>query len=607
MFSRIFAKNSTRVMQQPEQYYHGKLEEVTALLKNHKQKRNGITLVKIILFLSAVFFIYTFANTSAVVYLCAFFVAIALFIVINIFETKLLKKIAFLSELKKCSEVELEYLAGNLQHLPAGNEYKDQTHPYAHDLDLFGDSSLFQAVNRTVTPHGREKMRQWLLNPLKSEKEITARQQAASELSGNPDWCHAFRATGNSQRVSPLAIQQIEKWQQERESLPRWITPFLYILPVITFSAWILNIFSVIAWNLPFTLSCLSLILCYVPASRTLRAHLRLDEFTRSFSNLHELIHHFADFPCHSSQLLSVREQLFSTSSNADTALRSLRKIQEGFDQRTNVLVAILLNGLLLRELHLLKRLVAWKREYAEAIPAWVNATGELDALVSLANYKYNHPDFVTPALNTDVILRGAAIGHPLLSAEGCVTNDFGIDRLHEFYIITGANMAGKSTFLRAVGVNLVLACCGAVVRASSFEFQPMAIFTSMRTVDDLAKGTSYFHAELLRLQKLVTMAEREEKTFIILDEILKGTNSRDKLNGSRRFLQKLLTLPIAGLVATHDLELGALADTQPEHYFNRCFEITHTDDDIVYDYKLKPGISQNMNASILLEKMKLV
>ena len=134
-----------------------------------------------------------------------------------------------------------------------------------------------------------------------------------------------------------------------------------------------------------------------------------------------------------------------------------------------------------------------------------------------------------------------------------------------------------------------------------------MAIFTSMRTVDDLAKGTSYFHAELLRLQKLVTMAEREEKTFIILDEILKGTNSRDKLNGSRRFLQKLLTLPIAGLVATHDLELGALADTQPEHYFNRCFEITHTDDDIVYDYKLKPGISQNMNASILLEKMKLV
>ena len=187
------------------------------------------------------------------------------------------------------------------------------------------------------------------------------------------------------------------------------------------------------------------------------------------------------------------------------------------------------------------------------------------------------------------------------------IHNDFEVARLHEFYIITGANMAGKSTFLRAIGVNLVLACCGAVVRAECFEFQPTALFTSMRTVDNLAKGTSYFHAELLRLQQLVNMAQHEERLFIILDEILKGTNSRDKLNGSRRFLQKLLTLPVAGLVATHDLELGELANTIPDNFFNRCFEITHTDDDIAYDYKLKPGISQNMNASILLEKMKLV
>lgn len=594
-------------MQQPEQYYRGKLEELAILLKENKRKRNGITLLKILLFLAAIFFIYTFSTSGIVAYLCAFFGAVASFILVNIFETRLLKKIAFLNELKKCSEVELEYLSGDLQHLLPGNEYKDQAHPYAHDLDLFGDDSLFQAVNRTVTPHGREKMRQWLLHPLKSGEAIIARQQAATELGNNPDWCHAFRATGNSQRVSNLAIQQIEKWQQEQEPLPRWINPVLYILPVITVSAWILNILSVIGWNIPFTLSCLSLLLCYIPASRTLRAHLRLDEFTRSFSNLHELIHHFAALPCQSKQLQSIREQLFSTSSNADTALHSLRQIQEGFDQRTNVLVAVLMNGLFLRELHLLKRLVAWKQKYAEAIPAWVNATGELDALVSLANYRYNHPDFVLPELNTNVILRGAGIGHPLLPVNGCVANDFGIDRLHEFYIITGANMAGKSTFLRAVGTNLVLACCGAVVRATTFEFQPMAIFTSMRTVDNLAKGTSYFHAELLRLQQLVTMAEQEEKTFIILDEILKGTNSRDKLNGSRRFLQKLLTLPIAGLVATHDLELGTLADAQPDHYFNRCFEITHTDDDIVYDYKLKPGISQNMNASILLEKMKLV
>ena len=214
---------------------------------------------------------------------------------------------------------------------------------------------------------------------------------------------------------------------------------------------------------------------------------MRLDEFTRSFSNLHELIGHFSTFTCSSTKLKTLRQQLFNETYNADEALRSLHKIQESFDQRSNAVVAMFMNGLFMRELHLIQRLVAWKRRYAAAIPTWVEITGELDVLVSLANYKYNHPDFIHPTPGDNQLLRGTAIGHPLLPADECVTNDFEVTRLHEFYIITGANMAGKSTFLRAIGVNLILACCGAVVRAESFEFQPMALFTSMRTVDNLA------------------------------------------------------------------------------------------------------------------------
>ena len=229
-----------------------------------------------------------------------------------------------------------------------------------------------------------------------------------------------------------------------------------------------------------------------------------------------------------------------------------------------------------------------------------------LDVYMAVANVAKERGFVFAKAHPNDkntLVMKG--VFHPFLTNP--VGNTITVDENSNVIFLTGANMAGKSTFLRAIGVNLVLACCGAVVRAESFEFQPMALFTSMRTVDNLAKGTSYFHAELLRLQQLVNMAQHEERLFIILDEILKGTNSRDKLNGSRRFLQKLLTLPVAGLVATHDLELGELANTIPDNFFNRCFEITHTDDDIAYDYKLKPGISQNMNASILLEKMKLV
>ena len=229
-----------------------------------------------------------------------------------------------------------------------------------------------------------------------------------------------------------------------------------------------------------------------------------------------------------------------------------------------------------------------------------------LDVYMAVANVAKERGFVFAKAHPNDkntLVMKG--VFHPFLTNP--VGNTITVDENSNVIFLTGANMAGKSTFLRAIGVNLVLACCGAVVRAESFEFQPMALFTSMRTVDNLAKGTSYFHAELLRLQQLVNMAQHKERLFIILDEILKGTNSRDKLNGSRRFLQKLLTLPVAGLVATHDLELGELANTIPDNFFNRCFEITHTDDDIAYDYKLKPGISQNMNASILLEKMKLV
>ena len=238
-----------------------------------------------------------------------------------------------------------------------------------------------------------------------------------------------------------------------------------------------------------------------------MRTHARLDEFTRSFSNLYELIGHFSTFASTSTRLQAFHAQLFNGTRDAHVALRSLHQIQESFDQRTNVVVALFMNGLFMRELHLIQRLVAWKRRYADAIPAWIEITSELDAFVSLANYKYNHPTFVTPTPGNNLILKGTAIGHPLLPVNECITNDFEIARLHEFYIITGANMAGKSTFLRAIGVNLVLASCGAVVCAKTFEFQPTGIFTSMRTVDNLAKGTSYFHAELLRLQQLVDMA----------------------------------------------------------------------------------------------------
>jgi len=589
-------------------YYQQKIGETGIQLQKLRTKRNGLTLFKIITTLGVIYLVYKFAVTANYLYLQTGVAGIVIFIITNSIESRLLRKMAFLQELKKCSEVETAYLNGDFTSLPTGASFRQPTHPYALDLDLFGDHSLYQSINRTVTSGGEQILREWLLSPCKSALEIKARQEAVAELGKDPDWCHTFRATGQQFHTTNNLLELANKWQQSPVSHFRKLAlSLLYIGPILTLSAWILCIFELIPFLLPLYLSLLQLIVVGANMKGINRVHAQLDSFLRSFSNHHELVRLFAEKSYQSNRLQQLHATLFAKEQNAQTATHALHKILEGFDQRGNLLGMAIVNGLYMRDLHLIVRVAQWKTRYAEATPAWIKAISELDALVSLANYHYNHPDHIFPCPESTQLLQGEAIGHPLLPETRCVTNDFQIKHLHEFYIITGANMAGKSTFLRAIGVNLVLAHAGCVVNAKHFAFQPMAIFSSMRTVDNLAKGTSYFHAELLRLKQLIETAHTEERLFIILDEILKGTNSVDKLNGSRRFLEKLLTLPVAGLVATHDLELGKLEITHPGHFINNCFEITHTDDTITYDYKLHPGISQNMNASILLEKMGLV
>ena len=226
---------------------------------------------------------------------------------------------------------------------------------------------------------------------------------------------------------------------------------------------------------------------------------------------------------------------------------------------------------------------------------------------MSMANYKYNHSDFIFPKISKSSILDAKGIRHPLMRGNNIVTNDFNVGTMHEMYIVTGANMSGKSTFLRSVGLNMVLALSGNVVSSRTFEFTPIELFTSMRTTDNLSKGTSYFHAELLRLKALHDKAKNGVPVFVILDEMLKGTNSEDKLNGSLMFLVKLLELNVSGIIATHDLALGNLSNSYPDNFHNICFEIEHSEDDIIYNYRLRDGVSKNMNASFLLKKMNLI
>ena len=593
----------------PDEYYQKQIDHYTARLKQIKKRRNLITLAKLLTFGYMIFLIYHLINHSTQPLLLLGIGAILVFIFLTLWDSQIIYRQHLIEELLRINTLESDYLAGNFSALDQGERFNDPAHPYAHDLDLFGEDSLFQHLNRTVTFSGTQKLVSWLLSLSKDPEVIHSRQQAAEELCAEPEWCQHFRAAGALHPTQALDAVILKSGPTESPFFSKHSTVrlILWIANTIVIVSWAVTSFTPLPFSISLVLSLLQLSALALYIKKINAYHQRLNLFLKTISNYLPLVRLIHDQSFRSPYLQKIRHSLFTPESNSLQALTQLHRIQNSLDQRGNIVIAFILNGLYLKDFHTLLRLDHWRKKYGPDIETWTDVLSEADALISMANYRFNHPAYCLPVICQDRLLDTEEIGHPLLKSERNVTNDFSIRSLHQIAIVTGANMAGKSTFLRTIGVNLILAQSGNVVCSRYFAFQPMTLFTSMRTTDSLSKDTSYFHAELLRLQQLVNIAQQEDKVFIILDEMLKGTNSVDKLNGSLAFLKRILSYPISGLVATHDLALGELADDFPEHFFNVCFEIVHSGSQITYDYKLHPGISSNMNASILLKQMGLI
>lgn len=593
----------------PDEYYQKQIDHYTARLKQIKKRRNLITLAKLLTFGYMIFLIYLLINHSTQPLLLLGIGAILVFIFLTLWDFQIIYRQHLIEELLRINTLESDYLAGNFSALDQGERFNDPAHPYAHDLDLFGEDSLFQHLNRTVTFSGTQKLVSWLLSLSKDPEVIHSRQQAAEELCAEPEWCQHFRAAGALHPTQALDAVILKSGPTESPFFSKHSTVrlILWIANTIVIVSWAVTSFTPLPFSISLVLSLLQLSALALYIKKINAYHQRLNLFLKTISNYLPLVRLIHDQSFRSPYLQKIRHSLFTPESNSLQALTQLHRIQNSLDQRGNIVIAFILNGLYLKDFHTLLRLDHWRKKYGPDIETWTDVLSEADALISMANYRFNHPAYCLPVICQDRLLDTEEIGHPLLKSERNVTNDFSIRSLHQIAIVTGANMAGKSTFLRTIGVNLILAQSGNVVCSRYFAFQPMTLFTSMRTTDSLSKDTSYFHAELLRLQQLVNIAQQEDKVFIILDEMLKGTNSVDKLNGSLAFLKRILSYPISGLVATHDLALGELADDFPEHFFNVCFEIVHSGSQITYDYKLHPGISNNMNASILLKQMGLI
>jgi DNA mismatch repair ATPase MutS len=334
------------------------------------------------------------------------------------------------------------------------------------------------------------------------------------------------------------------------------------------------------------------------------------NQLSRKFDSIEKyrsLISLIESEPLNATILNNLKDNFKNSKEGASKDIQKLKKHVDTLDARMNIIVALLLNGIILWDINVMQNIEKWRTEHKSNFLKWINVIGEFDAFISIALYAYNNPNYAYPEVyNDSFIMQAENIGHPLINKNVLVKNNYHIEGLPKIDLLTGANMAGKSTFLRTIGVNLTLAMIGAPVCASKFRFTPILLFTSLRTNDSLQENESFFYAELKRLHLLIQHYKNKERVFFLLDEILKGTNSKDQHAGSEALIEKIIKLKGCGIVATHDVELSKLRLTHPDAIRNLCFEITINDDKLNFDYKIKEGVCSTMNASYLMKKMEI-
>jgi DNA mismatch repair ATPase MutS len=516
----------------------------------------------------------------------------------------------FFNNLSVINSNESAAMSGDLSGFVAGHEYQDIAHDFSYDVDLFGNDSLFQYLNRTVTGYGRDILAGWLSDPYVLAPDLTIRQETIKELAAKLNWRQVFMATGMKKSLEKGEILGLLSWLNERSKIQSSLISriAIYLLP----SAALLSLILVLTGLLPYTvftgLFLLNLFYIATGLKNTNRTHNILSRKYNYLRSIDEMLVLFDNEPFNSKELIRIKENISGKNESAVAALKQLSRLIQAFDTRLNIIVGFALNGMLLWDFHSIYRLEKWKERNKNRFPQWLEMVGSIDAYISLGNYAFNNPEFAYPSVsdNTEVF-SAISLGHPLIHESKRICNDFEINRPGIICIISGANMAGKSTFLRTVAVNYILAMCGTPVCAASMSFTPFRLFTSMRTTDSLSHNESYFYAELKRLKSLKSIVENGVPVYFILDEILKGTNSADKSLGSKLFLKSLAELCATGLIATHDTSLGEMEKECPGKIINKCFEVDIDGELISFDYKLRDGITHKMNAAILMRQMGIL
>ena len=589
-------------MTNPLEFYtntRAELEKKAIVLKT---KSTRLSTFRFAVFLGISFLIYSFLGVYPLVFIIAF-LGIALFSFLVFKYIKLKKEKAIIDAKIKMNTTEIRVLNDDFHHLETGAAFVDPAHFYSNDIDLFGIGSFFQYTNRTRTNEGKIALAK-LLTENKTDV-ILAKQEAINELSKKIKWRQHFSALASLVTVKNKT-NFIAKWIINYKSvLPNFLSKIQFTFSFISFILIGFISFGLLSFNILIIWFFIGLFITGKFIKKANYLYSETDKVIETFKQYHQLLNEIEIENFKSKHLVEKQKIIQSEEKKASQIFKEFAKILDAFDNRNNIIIAVVGNGLFLWEITNACKVEKWIKTYKHTVEKWFEVVTYFDAQNSLANFKFNHPTFVFPEIKpSKEIIKATHLGHPLLNTDKRIDNDFIINK-EEFFIVTGANMAGKSTFLRTVSLSIVMANCGLPVCATSFKYAPIKLITSMRTADSLTEDESYFYSELKRL-KFIIDEIKDTDYFIILDEILKGTNSKDKAIGSKKFVEKLSNSKSTGIIATHDVSLCAL-ENEFIDIKNYYFDAEIINNELYFDYTLKNGVCKNMNASFLLEKMEIV
>jgi len=606
--------------------YNKRIKQFENSLKKLKNKNKTISFIRLAIFIITIllsFYLKNYGVNYILINIIIFLIPFLFLIKVN---SNLLSKIKHIEELIRINYNEIEGLKGNNSVFQNGKEYTNSNHPYSYDLDIFGKNSIYQLINRTTTKGGADKLSNWLKHPLLEKTKIVDRQKSVKELSTEIDWRQNFNATGNNvleieddSKINTSWFQKNKKnysndaffnkeileWVKEPFKFLNYkILPYiLIILPfisIVLFGLLILGEIQIMSFII-YGFFLLFIVGNYVKYINLV--HNRVAKKVKILDKYEKLLVLIENKNFKTDSFVSLKSKL--NKNKASSEIKKLKSLLRALDNRLNILFAFISNAYLLWDMQVVYRLEKWRKQNIDNLEIWLEVIYEFDAISSFATFSYNNKNYCIPEVSTyDFYLNYKEAGHLLINPDKLVNNNYSISNLGSFDIITGANMAGKSTFLRTVGVNLVLAMAGSVVCAKSFEFTPIHLHTSIRTSDSIQESESYFFAELKRLKSIIDRLNNNEKLFIIIDEMLRGTNSKDKHHGSEALTSQLIKLKASGLIATHDIALGKLKDIFPKNIRNYRFEVEIKNNELDFDYKIKTGVSQNLNATFLMKKM---